>query len=263
MNAATPRAMLAETALCGAAAEHYRRHGWTHARGFFTHAEMVSIVGYVDQVAALPEISGRQMVYREPSLLDPNVRVLQRIEDFCPQHPLFDALVRGGRLQAAIERLFGEPAVLFKDKINFKMPGGAGFEPHQDQAAGWSRYAPLFITAMISVDAATVENGCLEIAAGPRLRHLIGPEWEPLSSDVLKHYDLRPAPTRPGDAMFFDSYVPHASDPNLTQSTRRVLYLTYNRAADGDQRARYYADKRAAFPPDIDRQPSIDYRFRV
>jgi 2-aminoethylphosphonate dioxygenase len=263
MNAVTPRAMLAETVLHRAALPHYRRHGWTHARGFFTDAEMVSIIGYVDQVAALPEISGRQMVYREPSLLDPNLRVLQRIEDFCPHHPQFDALVRGGRLQAAIERLLGEPAVLFKDKINFKMPGGAGFELHQDQAAGWSRYAPLFVTAVISIDAATLENGCLEIAAGPRLRHLIGPEWEPLSRDALEHHDLRPEPTQPGDAMFFDSYVPHASSPNLTQSTRRVLYLTYNRAVDGNQRARYYADKRAAFPPDIDRQPGIDYRFRV
>jgi hypothetical protein len=263
MNSVTPRAMSAETGLGRAAAAHYRRHGWTHARGFFTHAEMVSIVGYVDQVAALPEISGRQMVYHEPSLLDPDVRVLQRIEDFCPQHPPLDQWVRGGRLQAAIERLIGEPAVLFKDKINFKMPGGAGFEPHQDQAAGWSRYAPIFITAMISVDAATLENGCLEIEAGPRLQNLIGPEWEPLSGDALEHCDLRPTPTRPGDAIFFDSYVPHASKPNLTQATRRVLYLTYNRAVDGDQRARYYADKRAAFPPDIDRQPGIDYRFRV
>mmetsp|Transcript_21388 Transcript_21388/g.63932 ORF Transcript_21388/g.63932 Transcript_21388/m.63932 type:complete len:240 (-) Transcript_21388:689-1408(-) len=30
---------------------------------------------------------------------------------------------------------FGEPAVLFKDKINFKGPGGAGFLAHQDATA--------------------------------------------------------------------------------------------------------------------------------
>ena len=63
--------------------------------------------------------------------------------------------------------------------------------------------------------------------------------------------------------MFFDSYVPHASKPNLTRTNRRVLYLTYNRAVDGDQRERYFADKRAAFPPDIERIPGIEYRFRV
>ena len=37
---------------------------------------------------------------------------------------------------AHVGELFGEPAVLFKEKINFKMPGGAGFKAHQDQQAG-------------------------------------------------------------------------------------------------------------------------------
>jgi 2-aminoethylphosphonate dioxygenase len=59
-------------------------------------------------------------------------------EDLCPHHKGFDRLIRGGRLQRCVERLLGEPAALFKEKINFKMPGGAGFEAHQDQQAGWS-----------------------------------------------------------------------------------------------------------------------------
>jgi hypothetical protein len=45
--------------------------------------------------------------------------------------------------------------VLFKDKINFKMPGGLGFKAHQDRHAGWSHHAPIFVTAMVSVDPAT------------------------------------------------------------------------------------------------------------
>ncbi len=70
-------------------------------------------------------------------------------------------------------------------------------------------------------------------------------------------------PTAPGDAIFFDSYVPHASKANLSDSPRRILYLTYNLARDGDHRARYFADKYAAFPPDIDRDPAKPYVFRV
>ncbi len=244
-------------------AEHYQRHGWTHAREFFTAAEMVNVIRYVDEVAALPELPGRHMVYHEPSLLNPGERVVQRIEDFCSYHAPLDALVRGGRLQAMVERLSGSPVVLFKDKINFKMPGGAGFELHQDQAAGWSRYAPLFVTAMVTIDASTPENGCLEVASGHRRDALIGPEWRPLAPDSLERCELQPLPTAPGDVVIFDSYVPHSSAPNLTSASRRVLYVTYNRAADGDQRARYYADKRAAFPPDIERRPGVEYRFRV
>jgi len=230
---------------------------------FFSADETAQLLRFTDEAYELPEIAGRQMIYREPSLLDSNARVIQRIENFCPHHVGFDKLIRGSRLQAAVERLLGVPAVLFKDKINFKMPGGAGFEPHQDQQAGWSKYAPLFVTALVSIDPTTIENGCLEISGSPRQSRLIGREWEPLTTQEMAGIDLLPVPTRPGDVVLFDSYVPHFSRPNLTPDPRRVLYVTYNRVSDGDHRAAYFADKRASFPPDIERLPGVEYRFRV
>jgi ectoine hydroxylase-related dioxygenase (phytanoyl-CoA dioxygenase family) len=153
--------------------------------------------------------------------------------------------------------------VLFKEKINFKMPGGSGFEPHQDQQAGWSSYAPLFVTALVCIDPATVQNGCLEISNSPRLTRMIGREWVPLSAGEIAELALVPVPTQPGDVVFFDSYVPHGSKPNLTRERRQVLYVTYNRASDGDHRTAYFADKRTSFPPDIERLPGVEYRFRV
>ncbi len=88
----------------------------------------------------------------------------------------------------------------------------------------------------------------------------MGEEWTPLEESQLR---LQPLPTAPGDVIFFDSFVPHGSKPNLTDAARRVLYVTFNLAAHGDQRARYFADKHAAFPPDIDRDPAQSYVFRV
>ena len=254
---------LAPGELDAAALDGFARHGWAAAPGFFSAAEAAQIARWTDEVTAMPERSGAQMLYREPSLLDRHARVIQRIEDFCPHHAGFDALVRGGRLQRAVEQLLGAPAILFKDKINFKEPGGAGFEAHQDQQAGWSTYAPIFVTALVTIDPATIENGCLEMATSPREAGLIGREWTPLTDRDMAGFALEPVPTLPGDVLFFDSYAPHASKPNLTGQQRRILYLTYNRASDGDQRARYYADKRASFPPDIDRLPGAEYRFRV
>ena len=92
---------------------------------------------------------------------------------------------------------------------------------------------------------------------------MIGREWQPLSAAEMAAYRFRPAPTAPGDVLFFDSFAPHSSEPNRTDSRRRILYLTYNRASDGDRRARYYADKHASFPPDVERQPGKSYTFRV
>ena len=242
--------------------ESFRRNGWVAARGFFDAAETALIEQWTREVLARPETPGEHMVYYEDSLDRPGQRIVQRIEYFCGYHDRFDRLVNG-ELKAAVARLLDEEAVLFKEKINFKMPGGAGFEPHQDQQAGWSAYAPLFVTALVSIDAATEANGCLEMADAPKATGLVGREWEPLSQAQAAELKLTPIPTGPGDVLFFDSYAPHASKPNRTAEARRILYLTYNRARDGDHRARYFADKRANFPPDIERAPGREYRFRV
>jgi hypothetical protein len=241
---------------------HYAGKGWVAVPGFFSPAAAASIADWVEELVRRPERPGVEMVYHEPSLSDPDVQLVQRIENFCPYHANFDALVHG-RLRLAVEALLGEPALLYKDKINFKMPGGAGFEPHQDQQAGWSVYAPIFITALVCIDPATVENGCLEIADAPRFAGLIGEEWKPLTDEQMATFSMNPVQCEPGDVIFFDSYVPHASKPNHTDRARRILYLTYNARARGDRRAQYFADKRANFPPDIERKPGVQYRFRV
>jgi 2-aminoethylphosphonate dioxygenase len=241
----------------------FQRDGYLLLRGFFDPNEVADITRWTEELAEAPEEAGRHWVYREASLLDPEARIIQRIENFCPFHDGFDRLVRHDRLIETVSCLFGEQAILFKEKINFKMPGGAGFKAHQDQQAGWSTYAPLFITALVGIDASTLDNGCLEVAPGWHKQGLLGEEWRPLDDQRIAEVGLKPAPTEPGDVLLFDSYVPHASAENMTGAARRILYLTYNRLSDGDQRERYYRDKFAAFPPDVARVPGSQYVFRV
>jgi len=236
------------------------RDGFVIARQLFTAAEIADLLAWTDDLSTMPERAGRHWVYWEDSLSEPGRRVLQRIENFCPFHADFDRVISHGRLSAWTASLMGGPVVLFKEKINFKMPGAPGFKAHQDQQAGWEKFAPLFVTAMVSMDCATIENGCLEIVPGRHRDGLIGKEWEPLTEDGL---DLQPIPTEPGDVIFFDSFVPHASKPNFTDRPRRILYLTYNLASHGDHRQQYYAEKHAAFPPDIERDGTTNYVFRV
>lgn len=236
------------------------RDGFLVVPGFFGAAETAAMLRWTEELASMPERPGQHWVYHEDSLTEPGRRVVQRIENFCPFHTGFDAAIRAGAVPRWTGALMGGPVVLFKEKINFKMPGAPGFKAHQDQQAGWSRYAPLFVTAMVAMDPATVENGCLEMAAGRHREGLIGEEWNPLRDEDL---DLLPVPAAPGDVIFFDSFAPHASKPNFTASPRRILYLTYNLAEHGDHRARYYAEKHASFPPDIERDGLRHYVFRV
>jgi len=247
--------------LTAAQIEFFRDRGYVVVPGLYGSAEMADIAAWVDEIQDWPETPGKHMMYFETDGSDQ--RLLNRVENVPPYHAGFRRLVTATTMRGACSQLFGEPAVLFKDKINFKMPGGSGFEPHQDVQAGWSRYAELHITALVTIDRATVENGCLEIATNFHGHDLIGSDWTPLTDDELAGIEFRAIEAEPGDAVFFDSFIPHKSAPNLTTSPRRVLYYTYNRASEGDHLLQYYADKRASYPPDIEREEGKIYEYRV
>ena len=146
------------------------------------------IRGWTDDVQGWPETPGKWMKYFEQDAA--GQRLLNRLEDVLPFHAGFRELAASEALAGACGQLFGEPAVLFKDKINFKQPGGGGFEPHQDVQAGWSRYASLHITALLTIDRSTRANGCLEMAANFHGQRLIGAEWEPLTAEAARGHRL-------------------------------------------------------------------------
>jgi ectoine hydroxylase-related dioxygenase (phytanoyl-CoA dioxygenase family) len=116
---------------------------------------------------------------------------------------------------------------------------------------------------MVSIDETTEENGCLEVAEWTHRREMIGKLWKPLTAEETSGIIWRKLPTAPGDAVFFDSFIPHRSEPNPTARPRRVLYITYNPLAEGDQRARYFADKHRSYPQDCEREPGKVYEYKV
>lgn len=243
--------------------QDFDRDGYLLLRNRFKSKDIEQIVSWVNEVQSYPEIPGKYMMYFEKSLLDGGKRILQRMENVYEYHQGFKDLFDSDPVKGVISDLFQEPAILFKDKINFKLPGGGGFDWHQDQQAGWWVYAKIFITALICIDRVTPDNGPLEISAGHHKRGLIGKEWEPLNDDNMKEMRFESMMLNPGDMVFFDSFVPHGSGPNMTDQSRRVLYITYNKLSEGDHRKQYYSDKRKSFPPDCERDPKKEYKFRV
>jgi len=241
----------------------FRQSGHVRVDGMFDAKELVEITGWVDELQDWPETPGQHMMYFEQSLDKSPRRILNRMENFSPYHAGMRELLRGTAMLGASEALFGEAAVLFKEKINFKLPGGGGFEPHQDVQAGWDDYASIYITAMVSIDETNENNGCLEMGIWDHRHEMIGELWEPLTEQQLKDVAFVPCPAKAGDVVYFDSYVPHRSAPNLTETPRRVLYITYNKRSDGDHRERYYADKRRSYPPDCEREADKVYEYRV
>lgn len=232
-------------------------------------AKLPGFVGNVEKLrerilaieAAEPRLDG-PWIYFESRASDASP-LINRIEKFADHDDVLGECVRSPLLADITAQLLGEPVCLFKEKINLKLPGGGGFELHQDQQAGWSRYADLFVTALIAIDPAQVSNGCLEVAPGLHKRGLLGPEGSPLPFSVLEDIALLPVELSPGDVLFFDSYTPHSSRANLSDHPRRAMYITYNRRRDGDHREDYYLHKWESYPPDIARQKDRSYVYRI
>jgi ectoine hydroxylase-related dioxygenase (phytanoyl-CoA dioxygenase family) len=241
----------------------FKSDGYVIVRGLYSKTEMKTVSGWIDELISREPQKGHEMLYYEDSLKEPGKRIVSRIENFSDYHEGFKKLFHEARLIERVESLLGEKTVLFKEKINFKMPGGAGFEPHQDIQPGWDDYASYFISILITVDPSPIEHGCLELSAGHHKRGLLGEKWKPLTPEQLKGVHFTPFPMEPGDVAFFDCFVPHQSKPNLTNNQRRNIYLTFNRSSEGDARKKYFDDKRKSYPPDNERESGKVYKFRV
>lgn len=174
-----------------------------------------------------------------------NGPALARSEDLIHDNAVLGAAICRGTLPDIAAALLGEPAVLFKEKINYKHPGGAGFAPHQDATA--YRFVDHHVSCMVPLDPATQASGCLSVVSGAHDGPLPTDDGGRISADVAAGLVWEPAEVQPGDLLWFDSYTPHRSDTNRSDRPRRALYLTYNAASDGEFRDRYYADKRAEF----------------
>lgn len=232
-------------------------HGWLNLVGALDPTTVGDLVRWLDEVNAWSESGdGPGIHHHEQTEHGP---AIARSEHFADDHRELGAFLRGGTIADVLAQLFGEPPVLFKEKVNYKHPDGGGFAPHQDASA--YRFVDHHISVMIPVDPATEASGCLWFAPGHTEGLLETNGRGRLTDAVVDRLLWRPLEAHPGDVVFFDSYAPHRSGTNTTDQARRVFYLTYNAASKGDFRDRYYRDKLAEF----DRQGETfgDERVRI
>ena len=192
---------------------------------------------WADDLARFDEGTG-VLQYREETARGP---VLCRSEHFVEVHPELRRYLTSGTLLDTAGRLLGEPAVLYKEKLNHKLPGGAGYSPHQDAPA--YRFVEVHVSCLVAIDDATVANGCLEVVSGGHDRVWPQDERGCVRADVVDSMVWEPVEVRAGQTLWFHSRTPHRSGPNRSSSPRRALYPTYNAAAEGDLRDGYYRRK--------------------
>lgn len=174
--------------------------------------------------------------------------VVMGVEPVVHLHPVFAAYGKHAALVAPSRALLGlDELALFTEKLNVKRAGvGGPFALHQDYPYwknGVAAEPERLLTAMVAIDAATRENGALEVLAGS---HRLGEVGGKNSNDAFERNEIDPAvfdtsqmttvDMQPGDVLFFGPFLVHRSPPNRSARDRRAILYTYQRAGLKTQR---------------------------
>ena len=223
-----------------AAVAFFAERGWLLTETLDA-ADAVRLGAWVDEVMAWPE-DGGWLHYREMTDSGPR---LCRTENLVPYHAELRALLTAGAMVDTASALLGEPAVLYKEKINYKAAGGAGYAPHQDAPA--YRFVESHVSCMVAVDDADGSNGGLEVVSGAFGEILPMDDDGCIRTDVVAAMEWTAVDVPAGTTLWFHSRTPHRSAANTSDRDRRALYPTYNARREGDLRAAYYEQKLAEF----------------
>jgi hypothetical protein len=234
-----------------AAVDHFTEHGWVLTRDLDPD-EIATVRAWVDDVASWPIGGGDWLHHQE---MTDNGPQLCRSENFIPFHEGLRTLL-AARMAATASLLLREPAVLYKEKINYKLAGGAGYSPHQDAPA--YPFVERHVSCMVAVDPATLDNGCLEVVDRMHAQLLPTDDRGCIRADLVETFRWQPVPLDAGQTLWFHSLTPHRSGPNHSAHHRRAMYPTYNAASHGDLRDAYYREKLERF-----RTAGADDRARV
>ena len=223
--------------------EFFNANGWllTHP---FTREQTAQIVKWVSEVQGWKEDSSNTTWLQHYELTDDGPKIC-RSENFVPYHAELRELLTASSLTAIADLLLGEPGVLYKEKINYKLPGGAGYSPHQDAPA--YPFVDKHISCMIAVDDSLLDNGCLEVVSARHQELLPMDERGCIRAEVVETFDWQPVEVRAGEVLWFHSLAPHRSGANNSPNPRRAIYPTYNSRSQGDLRDAYYAVKLRLF----------------
>ena len=156
-----------------------------------------------------------------------------------PGDDIYGMVSRSDRIVGAMEKLLADKVYHYHSKMILKEPRvGGAWEWHQDYGY-WYQNGCLFpdmASVYIALDAATRENGCIELLTGShrlgRIEHgqfggqqCADPEHTDVAAERLETYY---GELEPGDALFFHANTLHRSAANHTDAPRWGLICCYN-----------------------------------
>ncbi len=158
-----------------------------------------------------------------------------------PGDGIYGMFARCNRLVTAMEQLLAGEVYHYHSKMIMKdAKVGGAWTWHQDYGYWYQNgiLYPDMASASIAVDAATKENGCMQVLTGShhcgRIDHVLsgdqaGADMERVD-ELVKRLPLVYCEAEPGDVLMFHSNLLHRSDMNRSDNPRWSMICCYNAA---------------------------------
>jgi hypothetical protein len=210
------------------------RAGCEHAHGRILEAAGRPDAGLVEQVdnQRYQTVLGSRIKWEWSE----DLQAVRSMEPTAHLDTRLDALLDDPRLHQPVRSINRcDSLSVFSDKLNMKRPGGAPFPWHQE-GLYWEQGAEdleSLVSALIYLDDATKENGCLWVIPGShRHGNLKGLDDRGVLGALYTDVDLvegEPLATElsAGSVLFFHRDLVHGSQTNRTATGRRVFVVAY------------------------------------
>ena len=233
----------------------YKKYGFVIIKNFF-EKKIIKILK--KEIFNKIKVKRNKFLYYETIA---NKKKLRRIEKITNFSPICKKVLNSKKIYNLLYKLENQKFGLFKDKLNFKYPGGAGYLPHFDghffwkdennnHQKGWKKYSNNFVSLVIPLEKTNQENGCLHISKklNNNFENVISKVEKKnftIKRNYLKKMKFYPIELNEGDVCFFNWRCGHFSKKNNSKNSRMIFYLTYFKKNNKlNIRNAYYLDKK-------------------
>lgn len=226
--------------------ENYERDGFVQIENAFSQSEVDAMIASIEGGKSLEE---HTLVRTDAEGKKTKLAIWHRLDN-----DIWGAASTSPNLVNNVRILLHQEVAFFHGKVMLKEAHtGGAWEWHQDYGYWYDQgfLYPRMLSAFVSLDKATRENGCLSVLKGShkigRLNHVqIGSQFgvekdrialiEPLFERVY-------CEMAPGSILFFDSNLLHTSNANQSDHHRRSFITAYSALGNPQIRGQLCADE--------------------
>jgi ectoine hydroxylase len=217
--------------------QQFDEQGFVHCRGLLSSDEVASLTEPMGDLLNGQDKDDQLHRVREKSGAVRSIFLAHRHYD------PYKALIRNPKILAPVKKMLNNDVYIYHSKLNVKDAfEGSVWLWHQDYGY-WINDGvdSRSLSVMVFLDQATLNNGCLMVAAGTHKQGRLHHETDTVTTSYeqwcvptavltnnLKEEMIQPITGESGDVLFFHSQILHGSGHNMSPLPRKSFIVVYN-----------------------------------